>query len=409
MPVSRPAPAALAGCLRTSLHAIAAGYAGSVVTLVLLLLPLGVGFPLLPPAARFLRARSDAARARTARRTGETLAEPDPLPDEEGAGVRRRAHLILTDQGFWRDLEWAWLEPWAGGLPTGLPPALVGYGATGVLLQPIFWWFLDQDSYAYFPVHSTAMTGVTVLIGLLLTAAGALTAPAALALHERWSRAMLAAPRSTRLERRVVRLSDTRAQALDAQDAELRRIERDLHDGAQARLVSLGMTLDRATRLLDSDPDHARELLADVGRSSQQALAELRDLVHGVHPPVLADRGLGDAVRSLALDSFLDVHVEADLPGRLPSPVEAAAYFGVSEALANAVKHSGAREVRITLRHEAGLLRVTVTDDGRGGADPARGTGLAGVRRRLDGFDGTLAVTSPPGGPTCVVLEVPCA
>ncbi|WP_106397378.1 sensor histidine kinase [Actinocorallia populi] len=413
MPASRPArvAASLIECAVTGLHATAAGYAGMVVTLTLLLLPLGVGFPLLTPAARFLRARSDAARSRAARRSGIPLAAPDPLPvpAEEGAGARDRARLILTDRGFWRDLEWAWLEPWAGGLPASLPPALVGYGATGVLLQPIFWWFLDKDSYAYFPVHSTAMMGVTVALGLALTAAGAFTASPALSLHDRWSRVLLAVPRNTRLERRVVRLSDTRAQALDAQAAELRRIERDLHDGAQARLVALGMTLDRATRLLDSDPDRARELLADVGRTSQQALVDLRDLVHGIHPPVLADRGLGDAVRSLALDSFLDVHVEVGLRGRLPSPVEAAAYFGVSEALANAAKHSGAREVRITLDHEADVLRVAVTDDGRGGADPALGTGLAGVGRRLEVFDGTLTVTSPPGGPTNVVLEVPCA
>ncbi|WP_344449057.1 sensor histidine kinase [Actinocorallia aurantiaca] len=393
----------------TSLHAAAAGFAGVAVTFALLLLPLGVGLPLLSRAARFLRARSDAARSRTARRSGTPLTEPDPLPVEEGAGTRRRAHLILTDQGFWRDLEWAWLEPWAGGLLVGLPPALVVYGASGVPLQPLLWWFIDRDSYAFFPVHSTTMMWVSMAFGLAVTAAGVLAAPVAVSLHDRWSRVLLVAPRNTRLERRVVRLSDTRAQALDTQAAELRRIERDLHDGAQARLVALGMTLDRATRLLDSDPERARELLADVGRSSQQALADLRDLVHGIHPPVLADRGLGDAVRSLAMDSFLDVHVEVGLRGRLPSPVEAAVYFGVSEALANAAKHSGACEVRITLRHEAELLRVTVTDDGRGGADPALGTGLSGVRRRLDGFDGTLAVTSPPGGPTSVVLEVPCA
>lgn len=142
-------------------------------------------------------------------------------------------------------------------------------------------------------------------------------------------------------------------------------------DANTARLVALGMTLDRATRLLDTDPATARDLLLDVRRASEGALQDLRDLVHGIHPPVLADRGLGDAVRALALDSFLDVRVEARLPGRLPSPVEAAAYFAVGEALTNAAKHSVAQHIHIAIGHRDGTLRVTVTDDGHGGADPS--------------------------------------
>ena len=168
------------------------------------------------------------------------------------------------------------------------------------------------------------------------------------------------------------------------------------------------MTVDRAAHLLDSDLPAARALLHEVRATSQRALQDLRELVHGVLPPVLADRGLGDAVRSLALDSHLDVHVEAALPGRLPAPVESAGYFAVAELLANAAKHSGAPEVRIRLSHTDGVLRATVTDDGRGGADPD-GSGLRGVRRRLDPFDGTLVLHSPPGGPTTATLEIPCA
>ncbi|MGW7307086.1 sensor histidine kinase, partial [Streptomyces sp. NPDC054835] len=200
------------------------------------------------------------------------------------------------------------------------------------------------------------------------------------------------------------------ADALDVQAAELRRIERDLHDGAQARLVALGMALEQATRLLDTDPPAARALLVEVRATSERALQDLRELVHGILPPVLADRGLGDAVRSLALDSFLDVHVDNALPpGRLPAAVESAAYFAVAELLANAGKHSGGREVRIGLGHDAGVLRVSVADDGRGGADAATGGGLPGVRRRLLAFDGTLTLHSPPGGPTLATLEIPCA
>ncbi|WP_261993285.1 sensor histidine kinase [Streptomyces sp. 3211.6] len=205
---------------------------------------------------------------------------------------------------------------------------------------------------------------------------------------------------------------------LDRQAAELRRIERDLHDGAQARLVALGMRLDSATRLLEVDPPTARAALLEVRELSGRALEDLRGLVRGIQPPVLIDRGLGDAVRSLALDSFLDVDVEVRLAGRLPAAVESAAYFAVNELLANAAKHSAAGRVDIRLAHEdegeeAGArgprLRVTVTDDGRGGADPSRGTGLLGVRERLATFDGSLVLHSPQGGPTTVILEIPCA
>ncbi len=143
--------------------------------------------------------------------------------------------------------------------------------------------------------------------------------------------------------------------------------------------------------------------------SSARALQDLRDLVHGIHPPILTDRGLGDAVRSLALDCFLDTHVTVELPGRFPAPVEAAAYFAVAELLANAAKHGGGREVTIRLAHAGGTLTATVADDGRGGADPGGGSGLRGVARRLSTVDGTLVLHSPPGGPTTVTLEIPCA
>jgi signal transduction histidine kinase len=189
----------------------------------------------------------------------------------------------------------------------------------------------------------------------------------------------------------------------------MRRIERDLHDGAQARLVAMGMALDAAERLLDDSPAAARALLVEARESSAKALAELRDLVRGIHPPVLADRGLGDAVRALALDSPLRVQLASEMTGRPPAPVESAAYFSVSELLANVSKHADAGQVWIDIRHERGMLRIGVTDDGRGGADPARGTGLHGIERRLAAFDGVLALTSPSGGPTVVNMEIPCA
>jgi signal transduction histidine kinase len=161
--------------------------------------------------------------------------------------------------------------------------------------------------------------------------------------------------------------------------------------------------------MLPASPQAALALVAEARETSSRALTDLRDVVRGICPPVLADRGLGHAVQALALDTPLPVRLDIDLPGRVTAPVESACYFAVAEILANAVRHSGARHVDIRIRHAAGALRIEVADDGAGGADPAKGTGLRGVERRLGTFDGIMAVSSPPGGPTMIVMEVPCA
>ncbi|MGH3068066.1 MAG: sensor histidine kinase [Streptosporangiaceae bacterium] len=223
------------------------------------------------------------------------------------------------------------------------------------------------------------------------------------------ARGILVPGRDLELEGRVQRLTETRDLVVDHAATELRRIERDLHDGAQARLIALGMNLRAVERMLPARPDAALALVAEARETSLRALSDLRDLVRGICPPVLADRGLGHAVRALALDTPFPVDLDIDLPGRLSTPVESACYFAVAEALANAVRHSGARRVHIRMQHTAGLLRVQVADDGAGGADPARGSGLRGVEQRLGAFDGILAVSSPPGGPTMIAMEVPCA
>jgi signal transduction histidine kinase len=226
------------------------------------------------------------------------------------------------------------------------------------------------------------------------------------------------AARARQLTQRVQTLTQTRHDAVDSAAAELRRIERDLHDGAQARLVALGMSLQAAERLFPTSPEAALALVAEAKETSSRALTELRDLVRGIYPPVLADRGLPDAIRALALDAPLPVELDIDLPdpaarggqaSTVELPVASAVYFSVAEALTNVTKHAGARSARIQLSYAAGVLRAQVTDDGCGGADPAQGTGLAGVERRLAAFDGILAVNSPPGGPTIIVIEVPCA
>jgi signal transduction histidine kinase len=215
--------------------------------------------------------------------------------------------------------------------------------------------------------------------------------------------------RRSGLTAQVQRLTVTRAAAVDAAAAELRRLERDLHDGAQARLVALGINLRTAERLISTSPDDAATLVAECRESSAQALAELRNLVRGIYPPVLADRGLGDAVRALALDCPVPAVTDISLPGRPPAPVESAVYFAIAEVLNNVAKHADASCALVRVHYADGMLRAEIIDNGNGGAVPGNGTGLAGIERRLSAFDGILAVNSPVGGPTIVVIEVPCA
>ena len=206
---------------------------------------------------------------------------------------------------------------------------------------------------------------------------------------------------------RISTLETTRAGAVEQQETELERIERDLHDGAQARLVALGMSLGMAEQKLASDPAAAQELLAEARRGTREALEELRRLARGIHPPVLADRGLGAAISALADRTPLNVNVAVDVPKRPSRAVETAAYFVAAEALANTGKHAKASQVDIAVRQEDGDLVVEIVDDGNGGADP-NGSGLRGLARRVEALDGSLVVDSPSGGPTTIRAVIPC-
>jgi signal transduction histidine kinase len=212
----------------------------------------------------------------------------------------------------------------------------------------------------------------------------------------------------SRRDRRISELETTRAGAVDQQESELARIERDLHDGAQARLVALGMSLGMAEQKLASDPAAAQELLAEARRGTREALEELRNLARGIHPPVLADRGLASAIDALADRTPLQVNVAVDLSRRPPRAVETAAYFVAAEALANAGKHSGATRIDVAVREQESDLVVEIVDDGTGGADPAGG-GLHGLALRVEALDGRLEVVSPRGGPTTIRAVIPCA
>ncbi|MFJ3219107.1 histidine kinase [Kitasatospora sp. NPDC086801] len=327
---------------------------------------------------------------------GRWSGRPIPVPYHRAAADARpwgrlRAGGWLTDPATWRDILWV--------LASG---CAIPFTAVIVLLTPIALQVLGRNG-PFLPL------GLVYLMGLCISPLAALwAAPPVLRVHERAARALLGPSRRAELTRQVSHLARTRADTIDAGAAELRRIERDLHDGAQARLVALGMLLTVAEQLKD-DPEALQPLLVEARMSSVKALGELRDLVRGIHPPVLADRGLADAVEATALDLPLPVTFTGGLPGRAPAPVESAVYFAVSELLANVVKHAGASHVWIEIGHSDGLLRISVTDDGRGGANPSQGTGLSGTERRLAAFDGVLAISSPPGGPTIVNLEIPCA
>jgi signal transduction histidine kinase len=363
----------------------------------LVLVPLGMGVILFVPGTSAVQALANLHRRLAGDWLGVPVARPYLPPPHRGLiGLVKR---LVTDPATWRDQLWLVLNVPVGFFLGVLPLVLLVSGVECVL-TPITWWIplvTRENAFAAFPI------GVACLVALVWLT------PRIQQLHGRFHHALLGPPRNSELATRVRRLTETRADAVDSSAAELRRIERDLHDGAQARLVAMGMNLGAAERLLDENPAAARALLVEAREASAAALQELRNLVRGIHPPVLSDRGLGDAVRALALASPLRVEVEVDLSGRLDPPVESAAYFAVAELMTNATKHGGAAQIWVDLAYADNRLRMTVADDGNGGADPARGTGLRGVERRLGTFDGTIFVSSPLGGPTVVTMEVPCA
>ncbi|RSN39651.1 sensor histidine kinase, partial [Streptomyces sp. WAC 04229] len=243
------------------------------------------------------------------------------------------------------------------------------------------------------------------LLGLLLLALGGYALGLAAGARAELTRVLIA-PRDGDLGARVVELTRSRVRLVDAFESERRRIERDLHDGAQQRLVALTMALGLAR--LDAPPGPLADQLAKAHGEAGKALEELRELIHGIHPKVLADYGLEAAVADAADRSAVPVDVTLELAGRLPKAVEAAAYFVVREALANVGRHSGADRAEVTGGHLDGRLFLEVRDDGRGGADAGAGSGLTGLADRVSVLDGRLSLSSPPGGPTLLRVEIPC-
>jgi signal transduction histidine kinase len=374
------------------------------------LIPITVGIGLLAlsvPATRWIanRHRDGAARL---------LGEPVPAayrPDREGNWLSRLAGRAKDPQN-WRDLIWLLVSCTVGWTLALLAVSFL-LAIPWYLIQPLLMGVTDgvfDTNYGIFHVESVAdsfLQWVLVVPAFLLWW---YVAPLLMQLVARIDRALLGPTADARvrlLEQRVESLTGSRSDAVDIQAAELRRIERDLHDGAQARLVSSGMTLGMALDAIERDPEMARQLLQEAQVTNRDALADLRSVVRGIHPPVLADRGLVGAVEALAVQLPTPTTVASTLEGRLPAPLESALYFAVAECLANIGKHAAARSTMITFSRGEGTVTAVVIDDGRGGAhiDPAGG--LAGIARRLAVFDGTVDITSPAGGPTRVTLTVP--
>jgi signal transduction histidine kinase len=244
--------------------------------------------------------------------------------------------------------------------------------------------------------------------GLVLLAAAPWVTAAVAALDARAARTLLGPSRAEELEHRVEHLTQTRTGAVDAADAERRRLERDLHDGTQQRLVALAMNLGLA-RVQAQTAEQAHEALAEAHEDAKAALAELRNLIRGLHPAVLEDRGLDAALSGVTARLPIPVRLTVDLPRRPAPTIEAVAYFVVSEGLTNITKHAQASQAEVVVQQVGDRMHIIVSDDGVGGADPARGTGLAGLAKRAASVDGTLEIVSPPGGPTLITVDLPCA
>ena len=387
-----------------ALEQVLAGLATGVLALLALVVVLavavlclvGVGLLLVPGTLRLLRAVADRERARVSR-------TDRPLPPAGAPPLSLRA--AARDTVVRRELAWLVLHA-TFGVVIGLLGLTLPLWVVQDVTYPLWYRLTDHaPSVVFARVDGLGDALLVALLGLAFAVVFVVLGPLIARLQSRPGVTLLA-PRGSDLSRRVAELVTTRAAALDAHAAELRRIERSLHDGSQNRLVAANVLIGAARRAVVRNPAAADELLEKAQAATEQALAELRGVVRSILPPVL-DRGLADAVSGLAAGSPVECLVELDLAVRCAASVEATAYFAVAEAITN-TRHSGARLVQVGVRTEAGELRLRVADDGHGGADERAGSGLSGIRRRVEAHDGSFRLDSPAGGPTILEVRLPC-
>ncbi|MCF3133085.1 sensor histidine kinase [Streptomyces olivochromogenes] len=388
-------------------------YAVTMMSLGAGLLVTFLGVPVLAAGLAGCRGLGVLERARARGLLGLEVAEPEPLPQRK-PGVMAWMGAVLKNGTSWRHLLYAVLQfPWA----VFSFVVAVNFWAYGwaLLTYPLWFWLFPMyggqgglqlygDAHHSVYLDNPFEITVTALVGLLFTLATpwivrALTTVDRVLVHG------LLGP--SRLATRVVELESDRGIVVDTAAADLRRIERDLHDGAQARLVALAMDLGLAKEKLTEDPNAAARMVEEAHGEVKTALQELRDLARGIHPAVLTDRGLDAALSSVASRCTVPVQVEVDLVERPAQAIEGIAYFTVSELLQNISKHSGAGRASVDVWRSDDRLMLQVVDDGLGGADVSAGSGLAGLAERLDAVDGILVVDSPRGGPTRVTAELP--
>ncbi|GAA4614982.1 sensor histidine kinase [Actinoallomurus liliacearum] len=366
----------------------------------------GVGLPLLPGALATVRAVADRERERLSRRGEEVISPYAPWPS--GWSVRLRA--AAADPATARDLQWLATHA-LFGFVLGLFGSMLPLLAVRDLTFPLYSWALppgEATTSVGLPADGWTGAAASVLLGAGWVAIAVGLSPRMARLQARPGRRLLRPHPDVDLSARVAELTATRAAALDAHTAELRRIERSLHDGTQNRLVGVVVLLGAARRALRNDPAGADGALEQAQSAAEQALAELRAVVRAILPPVLEQRGLGGALAALAAGCAVPCRVSADVPGSRPASVDATAYFVVAEALTNISKHSHARRATVDVRQTRDRLRLRIEDDGRGGADEESGSGLVGIRRRVEAHDGRVTLSSPPGGPTILDVELPC-
>jgi signal transduction histidine kinase len=345
-------------------------------------------------------------RARFAVLLGVRLPTP-PVDLSSGANLWQRLWRLVAERATRRQFGYAVIRCPLGAAEGFVVTAVWSFVVALVGLPLFSWLLLHERWHVTIPLPRLGELIAGSLLGLILLPVPAQLTRMLASLDIAVARYLIGPGGSIDQTERITELERSRARVVDAAEAERRRIERDLHDGAQQRLVSLAMNLGRAKARFADDPDAARDIIDQAHTEAKEALAELRNLVRGVHPPVLADRGLDAAISGLAALCPVPVTVLADTGPRPPVAAEAIAYFVVAEALTNVAKHAHASRAGVTVTRHGDVLRVVIRDDGVGGADP-HGQGLAGLADRLAGVDGRLSVRSPDGGPTVIEAELPC-